>query len=42
MVGFRNLAVHDYASLNMDVIEAIITKKLLYLEAFAKILVTIT
>ncbi|MEW6246464.1 MAG: DUF86 domain-containing protein [Nitrospirota bacterium] len=28
MVGFRNIAVHEYASLNLDVVHAIITKQL--------------
>jgi len=28
MVGFRNVAVHEYARLNLDVVQAIITKQL--------------
>lgn len=28
MVGFRNVAVHEYARLNLDVVHAIITKQL--------------
>jgi uncharacterized protein YutE (UPF0331/DUF86 family) len=28
MVGFRNVAVHEYARLNLDVVRAIITKQL--------------
>ncbi len=28
MVGFRNIAVHEYARLNLDVVQAIITKQL--------------
>ncbi|MDR4468423.1 MAG: DUF86 domain-containing protein [Nitrospira sp.] len=28
MVGFRNVAIHEYAHLNLDVVHAIITKQL--------------
>jgi uncharacterized protein YutE (UPF0331/DUF86 family) len=28
MVGFRNVAVHEYARLNLDVVRAIVTKQL--------------
>lgn len=28
MVGFRNVAIHEYARLNLDVVHAIITKQL--------------
>jgi uncharacterized protein YutE (UPF0331/DUF86 family) len=28
MVGFRNVAVHDYRRLNLDVVNAIVTKRL--------------
>lgn len=28
MVGFRNVAVHEYARLNLDIVHAIITKQL--------------
>ena len=28
MVGFRNVAVHEYTRLNLDVVHAIITKQL--------------
>lgn len=28
MVGFRNVAVHDYTRLNLDIIQSIITKRL--------------
>lgn len=28
MVGFRNVAIHEYARLNLDVVQAIITKQL--------------
>jgi len=36
MVGFRNLAVHDYQNLNLDIVEAIITKHLSDFEQFSK------
>jgi uncharacterized protein YutE (UPF0331/DUF86 family) len=35
MVGFRNLAVHDYQNLNLDIVEAIINKHLTDFENFA-------
>ena len=35
MVGFRNLAVHDYQVLNPDIIEAIVTRHLDDLRSFA-------
>ncbi|MCG8555731.1 MAG: DUF86 domain-containing protein [Proteobacteria bacterium] len=28
MVGFRNIAVHDYRKLDLDIVQAIIDKKL--------------
>jgi uncharacterized protein YutE (UPF0331/DUF86 family) len=28
MVGFRNVAVHEYDKLNLDIVKAIITKRL--------------
>jgi uncharacterized protein YutE (UPF0331/DUF86 family) len=28
MVGFRNIAVHEYTRLNLDVVRAIVTKQL--------------
>ena len=36
MVGFRNIAVHDYRSLNLDIVQAIVDKHLDDLAAFAK------
>jgi len=36
MVGFRNLAVHDYQNLNLDIVEAIINKHLSDFEQFSK------
>ena len=35
MVGFRNLAVHDYQNLNLDIVKAIINKHLIDFENFA-------
>jgi uncharacterized protein YutE (UPF0331/DUF86 family) len=37
MVGFRNLAVHRYRDLDMDIVQAVIQKNLDDLLAFAKI-----
>ena len=39
MVGFRNVAVHDYRKLDLDVVEAIIARHLDDLLAFARIAV---
>ena len=36
MVGFRNVAVHEYQTLNLDVVRAIATTGLGDLEAFAR------
>jgi uncharacterized protein YutE (UPF0331/DUF86 family) len=36
LVGFRNVAVHEYHTLNLDVIESIIKNNLNDLEAFTK------
>lgn len=35
MVGFRNIAVHDYQGLNLDVVQSIIKKDLKDLKKFA-------
>ena len=35
MVGFRNIAIHDYQALNLDVVQAIIEKHLTDFERFA-------
>lgn len=37
MVGFRNIAVHDYKKLSLDIVEAIIQKDLHFLSEFAKL-----
>ena len=36
MVGFRNVAVHDYRRLNLDVVNAIVTKRLGDFRDFAR------
>jgi uncharacterized protein YutE (UPF0331/DUF86 family) len=35
MVGFRNIAVHDYTTLNIDIVEAVVTETLSDLLLFA-------
>jgi uncharacterized protein YutE (UPF0331/DUF86 family) len=37
MVGFRNVAVHDYQRLNLDIVRAILARDLDDLLAFAKV-----
>jgi uncharacterized protein YutE (UPF0331/DUF86 family) len=37
MVGFRNLAVHDYQELNLEIIQSIIKTHLTDFQAFSKI-----
>ncbi len=39
MVGFRNVAVHEYARLNLDVVRIIITKQLDDFRAFSSTIV---
>ena len=34
MVGFRNIAIHDYQALNIEILKAILTKNLKDLEQF--------
>lgn len=36
MVGFRNIAVHQYRELDMDIVEAVITRRLDDLLEFAQ------
>ena len=38
MVGFRNIAVHDYSNLNLDILHAIIRKELNELLEFSKLI----
>lgn len=37
LVGFRNIAVHDYQSLKIDILEAILEKHIEDFKVFAKI-----
>ena len=39
MVGFRNIAVHEYQKLNLDIVRAILTERLDDFQKFAKLLV---
>ena len=39
MVGFRNIAIHEYQKLNLDIVRAIITEHLDDFLAFAALLV---
>jgi uncharacterized protein YutE (UPF0331/DUF86 family) len=39
MVGFRNVAVHEYTRLNLDVVRAIVTKQLDDFRAFSSTMV---
>lgn len=39
MVGFRNVALHEYTRLNLDVVHAIITKQLVDFRTFSSIIV---
>ncbi len=41
MVGFRNIAVHDYAKLNMAVVKSIITERLGDFTAFTHRMLTL-
>jgi uncharacterized protein YutE (UPF0331/DUF86 family) len=36
MVGFRNVAVHDYQSLNLDIVKSIVVERLGDFAAFAR------
>ena len=42
MEGFRNIAVHDYQRLNMDIVRSIITERLGDLEELSSILISKT
>mgnify|MGYP000938531320 CR=1 FL=1 len=37
MVGFRNIAVHDYQAVNLDIVRAVIEKHLVDLKEFVKV-----
>lgn len=36
MVGFRNIAVHDYQAVNLEILRAVIEKNLSDLQGFVK------
>jgi uncharacterized protein YutE (UPF0331/DUF86 family) len=38
MVGLRNIAVHDYQTLNIDIVIAVITKHLVDFEVFSQVI----
>ena len=40
MVGFRNIAVHDYSSLNLQVVEKVLKSKLIYFKEFCKVVIS--
>ena len=40
MVGFRNIAVHDYQTLDLDILEAILEKHIDDFRKFSKIILT--
>ncbi len=42
MVGFRNIAVHDYQKLNLSIVEAILNQRLPDFEKFCGILVVLS
>ncbi|MFT6865945.1 MAG: hypothetical protein ACJA08_000771 [Cyclobacteriaceae bacterium] len=41
MVGFRNLAVHDYASLNLKIVESILEKELVHFKTFCALVINL-
>ena len=41
MVGFRYVAVHDYRSLNLDIVKSILDERLADFRAFVKVLLTL-
>lgn len=41
MVGFRNIAVHDYKSVNMSIVKEVIEKHLVDFISFANIIIKI-
>ena len=42
MVGFRNIAVHEYEVLDLDIVEAVIEKDLVLLRQFGKVAISFT
>ncbi len=41
MVGFRNIAVHDYSSLNLQVVENVLHTKLIYFKQFCESIISL-
>lgn len=41
MVGFRNIAVHNYRELDIEVVRKILKERLVDLQAFARLLVAL-
>ncbi|MBN2479740.1 MAG: DUF86 domain-containing protein [Parachlamydiales bacterium] len=41
MVGFRNIAVHDYKTVNIEIVKSIIEKRLDNFIAFSKLALSI-
>ncbi len=39
MVGFRNIAVHNYTEINMDIVRSILNERLVDMKTFAQLLV---
>jgi len=39
MVGFRNVAVHNYTEINMDIVRSILNERLVEMKAFARLLI---
>ena len=39
MVGFRNIAVHNYTEINMDIVRSILNERLVDIQTFAKYLI---
>jgi uncharacterized protein YutE (UPF0331/DUF86 family) len=41
MVGFRNIAVHDYTNINLEIVQAIVKEKLKIISNFCQIILSI-
>ncbi len=39
MVGFRNIAVHNYTEINMDIVRSILNERLVDIQTFAQFLI---
>ncbi len=39
MVGFRNIAVHNYTEINMDIVRSILNERLVDMKTFARLLI---